>query len=58
MIKKHFLNFILYLKQENVTIHDAFVWNWPTYALCGDVVFHCVVHQEKHEEKKNNFDVS
>jgi hypothetical protein len=44
MIRKKFLNFILYFKQENVTVHDAFVWNWPTYALCGDVFFHCVVH--------------
>jgi hypothetical protein len=38
-LKQRLLNFILYMKHDNVTMYVAFMWNWPKYALCDDVIF-------------------
>jgi len=37
--KQHFLNFILYMKHDNVTMYDAFMWDWSKFALCDDAIF-------------------
>jgi hypothetical protein len=34
-----FLNFILYMKHDNVTKYDASMWNWSKSALCDDALF-------------------
>jgi hypothetical protein len=33
------LNFILYLKHNNETIHNAFMWNWSKCVLCDNSIF-------------------
>ncbi len=37
--KTTFLNFILHLKHDNVTMHDAFMWNWSKASVCNDALF-------------------
>jgi hypothetical protein len=38
-LKQCLLNFLLYFKHDNVTIHDAFMWNWSKISICDDVIF-------------------
>jgi len=34
-----FLNFILYMKHDNVIKYDASMWNWFKSTLCDDALF-------------------
>ncbi len=36
---KHLFNCILYMKNNNVIMHDTFMWNWLKSALCDDTLF-------------------
>jgi hypothetical protein len=38
--------FILFMKHNNVTIYDAFMWNWAKLSLCDDVILiaSCINH--------------
>jgi hypothetical protein len=44
--KQQLLCFILFKKHDNVTIYDAFMWNWAKSSLCDDVIFiaSCINH--------------
>ncbi len=33
------LNFIMYMKYDNVIMYDIFMWNWFKITLCDDVIF-------------------
>lgn len=37
--KQRLSNFILHLKHDNVTMHDAFMWNWSKASICDDALF-------------------
>jgi hypothetical protein len=37
--EQHLLNFILYMKYNNVTKYDAFMWNWFKSTLFNDALF-------------------
>jgi hypothetical protein len=37
--EQRFLCLILFMKHNNVTIYDAFMWNWAKSSLCNDVIF-------------------
>ncbi len=39
LLEQHLLNFILYIKHNNVRMYNAFMWNWSKNNLCDDVVF-------------------
>jgi hypothetical protein len=43
---QRFLCFILFMKIDNISIYDAFMWNWPKSSLCDDVIFitSCINH--------------
>jgi hypothetical protein len=45
-LKQRFLCFILFMKHNNITIYDAFIWNWAKSSLCDDVIFiaSCINH--------------
>jgi len=45
-LKQQFLCFILFMKHNNITIYDAFIWNWAKSSLCDDVIFiaSCINH--------------
>jgi hypothetical protein len=51
--KQHLLQFILYMKHDNVIIYNACMWNWSKNAICDDVVFiiSCI-HEALHDEIK------
>jgi hypothetical protein len=36
--KQRLLCFILFMKHDNVTIYDAFLWNWAKSSLCDDAI--------------------
>jgi len=36
--KQRLLCFILFMKHNNVTIYDAFMWNWAKSSLCDDAI--------------------
>jgi hypothetical protein len=40
------LNFIIYMKHDNVIVYATFMWNWLKYTLCDDAIFiaSCVNH--------------
>ncbi len=40
------LNFILYMKHDNVIMYVAFMWNWLKFTLCDDAIFitSCINH--------------
>jgi hypothetical protein len=38
-LEQHFLNFILYMKHDNVIMYVAFMWNCSKFALCHDTIF-------------------
>ncbi len=44
--KQQFLCFILFMKHNNITIYDAFMWNWAESSFCDDVIFiaSCINH--------------
>jgi hypothetical protein len=44
--KQRLLCFILFMKCNNVTIYDAFMWNQAKSSLCDDVIFisSCINH--------------
>lgn len=33
------LNFILYMKHDNVIYLDSMFWNWSRLVVCDDVIF-------------------
>jgi len=33
------LEFILYMKHDNVYVYDFFLWNWSKGAICDDTIF-------------------
>ncbi len=35
--KQHLLNFIVYMKHDNVIMYDVFMWNWSKFALCDEI---------------------
>jgi hypothetical protein len=37
--KQHLFNFILYMKHNNITNYDAFLWNWSKSAIIDDGIF-------------------
>jgi hypothetical protein len=37
--KQQFLNFIFFMKCDNVTIYNVFMWNWAKSSLCNHVLF-------------------
>jgi hypothetical protein len=37
--KQRLLNIILYMKHDNVTKYDAFLWNWSKSAITDDGIF-------------------
>jgi hypothetical protein len=37
--KQHLFNFILYMKHDNVTKYDGFLWNWNKSAMNDDDIF-------------------
>jgi hypothetical protein len=39
VLKQWFLCFMLFMKHTNITIYDAFMWNWAKSSLCEDVIF-------------------
>ncbi len=39
ILDQHLLQFILYMKHENVVVYDVFMWNWSKYAICDDAIF-------------------
>ena len=45
-LQQHFLNFLLYMKYDNITSYDAFKWNWSCSTLNDDVLFisSCIDH--------------
>jgi hypothetical protein len=45
-LEPRFLNFILYMKHDNVTMYATFMWNWSNFALYDDVIFiaSCINH--------------
>ncbi len=44
-------NFILYMKHNNITMYDTFMWNWSKYALCDNALFiaSCINHTFSYE---------
>jgi hypothetical protein len=38
-LKQHFLNFVFFLKHDNVTKYDSFMWNWAKSSMCDEVLF-------------------
>ncbi len=36
--KQRLLCFILFMKHDNITIYDAFLWNWAKSSLCDDAI--------------------
>jgi len=38
-LEQHLFNFILYMKHNNVTKYDAFLWNWSKSAINDDGIF-------------------
>jgi len=38
-LKQCILNFILYFKHVNATMHDTFMWNWSKTFVCDDSLF-------------------
>jgi hypothetical protein len=44
-------NFILYMKHDNITMYDAFMWNWSKFALFNDALFiaSCINHAFSNE---------
>jgi hypothetical protein len=38
-LSQSFLNFIQYMKRDNVTMHDAFMRNWLKSTLCDAALF-------------------
>ncbi len=37
--KQHLFSFILFMKYDNVTKFDAFIWNWNNNAIIDDGIF-------------------
>lgn len=37
--EQHFLNFILYMKHNNINKYDAFMWNWSKSTFSDDALF-------------------
>jgi len=33
------LEFILYMKHDNVYMYDVFLWNWSKGVICDDTIF-------------------
>jgi hypothetical protein len=44
--EQQFLCSILFMKINNISIYDAFMWSWPKSSLCDDVIFitSCIKH--------------
>jgi hypothetical protein len=38
-LEQHLFNFKLYVKHDNVTKYDAFLWNWSKSAINDDGIF-------------------
>lgn len=45
-MQQRFLNFLLYMKYDNITSYDAFQWNWSRSTLNDDALFipSCIDH--------------
>ncbi len=45
-LEQQLLCFMLFIKHNNITIYDAFMWNWAKSSLCDDVIFitSCINH--------------
>jgi hypothetical protein len=37
--EQQLLQFILYMKHDNVVMFDAFMWNWNKSNVCDDAIF-------------------
>jgi hypothetical protein len=37
--EQRLLNFILYMRHDNITIYDAYMWNWCRSSVCDDTIF-------------------
>lgn len=37
--EQHLLNFLLYMKHDNIIYFDAMLWNWSRSSLCDDAIF-------------------
>jgi hypothetical protein len=37
--EQRLLNFILYLKHDNITLFDTYLWNYSKSAVCDDTIF-------------------
>ena len=42
--EQRILNFLLYLKHDNITILDTFMWNWSKNVINDDTIFFIIVH--------------
>jgi hypothetical protein len=51
LMPKHLLNYIIYMKHDNVTMYVTFMWNWSKFALYDDVIFiaSCINHALENE---------
>jgi hypothetical protein len=50
-LEQRLLCFILFMKHDNISIYDAFMWNWAKSSLCDDVIFitSCINHALAYE---------
>lgn len=36
-LERHFMNFILFMKHDNITMYGSFMWNSSKISLCDDI---------------------
>jgi hypothetical protein len=42
------LGFIMYMKHDDITKYDAFMWNWSNNAINDDGIFYYILYQFCH----------